>query len=70
MNNPADLNISEVFNPGAVMQRVSQKNPTFVELRTGDAIPDHLRDQLNVSGFVRDLRQIAIQRIQENEGQS
>lgn len=60
-----ELNLSSLFNPGASMQRVSQSNPTFVELKTGDPIPDQLRQALNVTAFVRDLRQIAIKRIQE-----
>lgn len=63
----AELNLSDLFNPGATMQRVSQRNPTFVELKTGDPIPDQLRQALNVTAFVRDLRQVAIQRINESK---
>lgn len=48
--------------------RVSQR-PGFVPLKTGDPIPDELRAALNVSAFVRELRQIAlsIQPVQQGE---
>lgn len=65
----ADINLTETFNPGTLMQRVSQSNPTFIAFKTGDPLPEQLRSAINVIPFIRDLRQIAMQRINESEVQ-
>lgn len=69
MNNPDEkfLNLGMVFDPGAPMQRASQR-PGFVALKTGDPIPDTLRAALNVTPVVRDLREIALIKITKSEG--
>lgn len=55
-----NLNCNGAFNPAAAMQRLDQL-PGFIPLKTGDPIPDELRQSLNVEAYVYELRQIALQ---------